>query len=148
MTQYNYTECGLDNVVLCNVDVLNDDDGEEVAIIKNVNALQQCIIAAVLASEGCLSDKELRFLRTYLGLTQDTLAHKLHKERITISRWERGERVIENNADALVRLLVAEKLGLDLKSSEVMEKCVEPSMKHYFIDGSNPNNYRLMDTAA
>jgi transcriptional regulator with XRE-family HTH domain len=51
-----------------------------------------------------MTGKELRFLRTEMGMTQAELAKIVHREPLTISRWERSEDEIDSNAEVLVRV--------------------------------------------
>lgn len=145
MKKYHYKECGLDDVFLCNIDIVQDDDGEEVTIIPYINLLHKKLASIIITADGAMSGKELRFLRTHLRLTQDELAHMLHKERLTIGRWERGESDIDNVAEIVVRGLVAEQLKVKISLSELSPKCVQTTKKPQIkIDGSDPKNYSLI----
>lgn len=145
MKEYHYTECGLDDVILCNLDVVQADDGEEVIIIPYINLLHKKLASIIITADGAMSGKELRFLRTHLRLTQDEMAHTLHKGRLTIGRWERGESVIDNATEIVVRGLVAEHLVEKISLFEVSEKCVQKTHKPQIkIDGSDPKNYSLI----
>ncbi len=68
LIDHRYDECGLDNVILKGLPVVVDDDGEEVITIPNVNMLHRVLAATVASKETGLQPKELRFLRTELGL--------------------------------------------------------------------------------
>ncbi len=147
MTNYHYTECGLDNVILCNIDVIQDDGGKIVTEIPSINRLHKELARAVITSEGSIDGKELRFLRTEMGLTQDELAQRLHKDRQTIGRWERGEVPIDNADEIIIRLMVAEECLDDaLSVAEVGPKCLQKASKPPIkIDGSDPKNYRYIE---
>jgi transcriptional regulator with XRE-family HTH domain len=85
-----------------------------------------------------------------MSLTQAELAAYLHKEPLTIGRWERGEGAIEPNAEALIRLLAVHKLGLDLNLTieNVMERCISTATRQTIrIDGANPQDYRPLMAA-
>ncbi len=144
---YRYTESGLDNVFIEGVQFAMDDAGEQVICIPNVNGLHRAIASAVVAREGSISGKELKFLRTEAGLTQAGLAKFVHREPLAISRWERGERPIDSNAEALIRLYMIEKLDLSQKMSvqSMSAWCVTSAEeKPISIDGSDPDNYHLI----
>ena len=145
MSDFKYTECGLDNVIIQNMKIIIDDSGEETYSIKNVLALHKAISACILKQDHGISHKELRFLRTEISYTQAEFAKFIKKERITISRWEKGDRDIDGNAEAIIRLHVAEKLGIDLEMSieDLIDKCT-PTANNFFIniDGSDPDNYK------
>jgi DNA-binding transcriptional regulator YiaG len=143
--EYQYTECGLDNVFIENMDVLVDDAGEEVYEIENIVGLHHAIAHCIVQHRHGISGTELRFLRTEMGLTQAELAAHLHKEPLTVGRWERGEVAIDSNAEALIRLLAVQKLDLHLELSieEVMKRCVATAKRQAIrIDGTDPREYR------
>ena len=145
MAEYRYTECGLENVIIKDASFLKDDRGEEVVCIPNINGLHMAITRSILLRQSGMTGAELRFIRTEMGLTQAELADLVHREPLAISRWERGERPIDSNAEALMRLLAMEKLELkDGMSVQDLSKWCIPSadQKPIAIDGSDPDNYQ------
>lgn len=144
---YNYTECGLDNVVIRGMQVPVDDAGEEVYSIRNILGLHRVIAHSIITSDHGILPKELRFLRTEIGLTQSELAQTVQKDHQTVGRWERGEVPIDGNAELVIRMLAAEKLGIDLNMSieDIAKNCL-PSAKFRVIaiDGSDPSHYRSL----
>lgn len=147
MNAYHYTECGLDNVVVEGVDFVVDDAGEQVVTIPHVNGLHKAIATGIVVKKGSMTGRELRFLRSEMGLTQAELAQYVHREPLAISRWERGEVAeIDPNAEAMIRLLARESLELHVEASvrsiagwSVASAATPPIV----IDGSDPENYRL-----
>ena len=130
MARYHYTECGLDNVFVEGVDIIRDEDGEEVVCIPAIGALHKAIAKGILKQEGALSGKELRFLRTEMGMTQAELGRLLHRDAQSIARWEKGEVPIDGNADTVVRRLAAEKLDIALDAStEELARLTVPTAK-------------------
>src|ERR1700734_2391307 len=101
MGTYRYTDGGLDNVMIEGVNFVADDAGEECVLIPNVNGLHKTIGHGIVARRGSMSGRELRFIRTEMGMTQAQLAEMLHREPLAVSRWERGESPIDGNAEAL-----------------------------------------------
>jgi DNA-binding transcriptional regulator YiaG len=148
---YQYTECGLDNVMIENMQVVVDDSGEEVYEIPNILGLHKVIATCIIRHPRGISPKELRFLRSEMGMTQAELAEIVKKDHQTVGRWERGEKPIDQNAEALIRLLAAERLDLprDGTIEELASHCV-PSAKMQIItiDGGDPRNYRPVLKAA
>jgi DNA-binding transcriptional regulator YiaG len=145
MASYHYRACGLDNVILEGLAVGEDDAGETIVTIPAIGRLHKVIATMVITKTHALTGKELRFLRTELGLTQTELANVLRREALTISRWERGENPIEATADALIRLLANESLalGLALKVADVTQWTLpNPISPSFRIDGSDPGHYR------
>lgn len=142
---YRYTECGLDNVLIRGMAVCTDDAGDEVYCISNILGLHKVIAYCILTHSQGISPSELRFLRTEMGLTQGELGEIVNKDHQTIGRWERGECPIDPNAEFRIRVIAAERLGIDtkLRLEEVSQRCL-PSAKFAMIeiDGSNPEAYR------
>jgi DNA-binding transcriptional regulator YiaG len=146
MADYRYTECGLDNVMISGMNILVDDAGDEVYCIKNVTGLHKVIAHAIIARPHGITPDELRFLRTEMGLTQAELAQIVKKDGQTIGRWERGEKPIDENAEVVIRMVAAEKLGIDpqMTVEEMAARCIPSATFEIIeIDGSNPGNYRL-----
>lgn len=144
MVQYRYTECGLDNVIVDGVQFVSDDDGEQVVCIPNINELHKAIAQGILLQKSSMSGRELRFLRTEMGMTQAEVAVLVHREPLAVSRWERSECPLDNNAEALIRLYAIEALKLDKPAvKDVIGWCVAAAGKPpIHIDGRDPKNYR------
>ena len=146
MTDYLYAECGLDNVIISGVSFITDDAGEVVVSIPNINSLHRAIALGIIKRKGSMSGRELRFIRTEMGMTQAELAALIHREPLAVSRWERSENEIERNAETIIRLHAIEKLDLPLNPSVSalsgwsISRAVEEPIR---IDGSNPDNYHL-----
>jgi DNA-binding transcriptional regulator YiaG len=146
MGTYRYTDSGLDNVMIEGVNFVADDAGEECVLIPNVNGLHKTIAHGIVARRGSMSGRELRFIRTEMGMTQAQLAEMLHREPLAVSRWERGESPIDGNAEALVRLYAIQALKLpdDPDVKEIAGWCVPTAeTPPIVIDGSDPKNYKL-----
>ncbi|MBJ7545006.1 transcriptional regulator [Rhodomicrobium udaipurense] len=146
MSTYRYTECGLDNVIIQGVEFVTDDNGEEVVSIPNVNGLHKAIAEGILLRQAGMSGKELRFIRTEMGMTQAELAGIVNREPLSVSRWERGETPIDHNAQALIRLIAIQRLEVetDASAQDIAGWCV-PSAGDppILIDGHNPDDYCL-----
>jgi transcriptional regulator with XRE-family HTH domain len=143
---YHYTECGLDNVVIEGLPVCKDQTGEETITIPAVGVLHHVIAQGIVTLPAKITGKELRFLRSELGMTQAELAETLRVSLLTISRWEREENPITDSAEMLVRLLADERLelGANLSVSSVSEKVRHIARSEPItIDGSDPVHYRL-----
>jgi transcriptional regulator with XRE-family HTH domain len=147
MADYRYTASGLDNVTLVGLPNVCDDDGDECITIENLNGLHKAIAEAIVNRPQGMSGKELRFLRTLMGKTQAQLAADVHREGLALGRWERGERPIEPNAEALIRLMARDalKLRLEVPVDELTGWCVQSAEAQPIkIDASNPNRYRAI----
>src|SRR6185295_14124885 len=107
---YRYTEGGLDDVIIEGIQILGDDSGEECVTIANVNGLHRAIAHGIVRRRSGMTGREMRFLRSELGMTQAELAAMVHREPLAVSRWERGESPIDSNAEAIVRLYAVQEL--------------------------------------
>jgi len=146
MQRYHYTECGLDNVVLEGVIRVEDADGEETIYIPRINQLHKVIAKGIINRPTGMSGKELRFLRTEMGMTQAQLAELLHRDVQSIARWEKGEVEIDGNAETVVRLLAGEKLGIEREGGvEEMARRSIPraGSREIVIERTNDDGFRL-----
>lgn len=147
---YEYKASGLDNVTLIGVQIVHDDEGDPCVAIKNVNGLNKAIAEAIVNSRRCISGKELRFLRTLMGMTQAELAGNVNKDTQSVGRWEREEHPIDANAETLIRFMAREKLGLQLDApiSEVTGWSARSGDRWIRIDARDPDRYRAADLPA
>jgi DNA-binding transcriptional regulator YiaG len=147
---YRYDACGLDNVILKGLPVVQADDGEEVITIPNVGLLHRVLTVAVASKDTGLQPKELKFLRTEMGLTQAELAALVGKEVQAIGRWERGENPIDKSAEIVIRARALQEATQDLPpmgdlARRTVKAASEPPI---LIDASNPNDYQPLLEAA
>jgi DNA-binding transcriptional regulator YiaG len=153
MEAYHYTESGLDNVMVYGVMPCVDDDGDEVVTIANIDGLHRAIAQAIVTHKSGISGKELRFLRTEMGLTQAKLAQIVHHEAQSVARWEKGECPISPTAETVIRLLATQRLNLEDVRDEpieiLSERCVASATPQPInINGEDPNHYVPMGIAA
>jgi len=146
MGSYHYTECGLDNVFIDGMAEMQDHAGEDTVQIPAIGLLHAVIAEGIVLLPSKMSGKELRFLRTEMGLTQEKLADVLKVTLLTVSRWEREESPIKDTAEMLIRLMAVENLRLDVKLDvdTVSAKVTRAARTDPFrIDGSDPSQYQL-----
>lgn len=146
MSDYRYTESGLDNVIIGGVSFVSDDAGVAVIKIPNVNGLHRAIAYGIVTRRVMMNGREMRFLRSEMGMTQAELAAMIHREPLTISRWERGETDIDANAETLIRLHAIKLLKLNVEEdvSEISGWSIASAVQQpIIIDGSDPSNYQL-----
>ena len=152
MDGYHYTESGRDNVIVYGVEPCLDDDGDEVITIANISGLHSTIASAIVTHESGISGKELRFLRTEMGMTQAELARIVHHNSQSIARWEKSECPIDPTAEALIRLLAAERLKLGMPAETIeklSERCIAAAAPQpILIDGKDPEHYFVVADAA
>ena len=146
LIDHRYDECGLDNVILKGLPVVVDDDGEEVITIPNVNMLHRVLAATVASKETGLQPKELRFLRTELGLTpRPNWPHssgRIRRRSVDGSavrrRWKRVPRWSFAHARSNMPRKAHCFRWMNWRVVRFRLRCSRPFM----IDASNPDDYR------
>lgn len=101
---YHYTECGLDNVWLCNGYVEKKTAYGKAVSISDANELHKLLAEQLLKKPARLTGKEFRFLRVQLGLSQSAVAKAQGVTEQNVSLWERHGKVPKAN-DQLMRVM-------------------------------------------
>jgi DNA-binding transcriptional regulator YiaG len=101
---YEYRQCGLNNVVLTGVLVFHCPCGEVSVEIPALSVLHRFIAFELLRKPSLLVGEEIRYLRKFVGYTASDFAAEIGTSNVTISRWERGVGRITRNADRVLRL--------------------------------------------
>ncbi len=95
----HYSACGLDDVYLLNGFTVSDSSRGEVTKIKDIDGLHRAIGGNLVRQKRSLNGKELRFLRTELGLSQANLSTLLGESKFAktygftaarVRDWEQG----------------------------------------------------------
>lgn len=118
---YHYTESGLDNVWLANGYTAHETPYGKGVSVKDADGLLEAIALRLVNKAGRLTGRELRFLRSLLCLSQQSLGKMVDATEQSVSLWERTGRV-PKGADALVRMLVLEKLNGNGKVTEIIDR--------------------------
>jgi DNA-binding transcriptional regulator YiaG len=119
---HHYTESGLSNVWLENGYSLHKTPYGKGVSIDDAHGLHSALAMEITAKKGRITGKELRFLRTLLGLSQGNLAEKcLGVSEQSVSLWERTGKV-PAQVDAIVRLLALEKLKGNARITDVLHR--------------------------
>ncbi len=104
--KYHYTESGLHNVFLENVEVfVCESCGSQIPCFRRIKDLHDAIGRAIALQPAPLTGSSLRFLRKHLGLKARAWAPFLRIDTSTLSRWENGEQQIGPQSDILIRLI-------------------------------------------
>lgn len=103
---YKYLESGLKNVILHNIPEFRCTDcGEVYYQILNINQLHELIAASILRKEE-IEPEELRFLRTYTGLSKTKIAEMIDYNATTIGRYETGAKKPQQIYVKFLKMLV------------------------------------------
>lgn len=130
---HHYTECGLDGVYLVDVEICTCGAcGETVVGIPRAAELHGIIGMELVKKPARLSGREIRFLRKSLGQSSRSMAKALGVTHETLSRWENGERMINDPSDRLLRLIYANLKGVPMPNlledfAGIDSKSAEPS---------------------
>lgn len=102
---YNYTESGLDNVILYGIPQhVCKNCGEKYVSIPNMEGLHLVIGKVICCKKNdLLAPSEIKFLRKELHLKSKDLARTLGVTATTVSRWENGKVPISEAEDRLLR---------------------------------------------
>ena len=118
---YEYTECGLDVVLLGVTQYVCNSCGEEYAAIPKPEKLHKAIgLDICKKKKALLLPDEIKFLRKELNLKAKELARSLGVDDSTVSRWENGKKQIGESSDRLLRAIY---LGCIEDSCEDKERC-------------------------
>lgn len=118
---YHYTECGLDNVWLENGYTSKDTPYGPATAVTDVDGLHRAIALILIEKAGKLTGKELRFMRTQLGLSQGGMAKLIGVTEQSFSLWERHGKVPQY-ADVLARVLIHDKFAGQGKIQHLIER--------------------------
>jgi DNA-binding transcriptional regulator YiaG len=138
---YHFKESGLDNVILCGIELIQCDHcGNEDPIIPAMNELFRTIALAIVTKPYRLAGEEVRFLRKYLALTGDKFSRLLHIDKTTLSKWENNEDPVGTQSDLAIRMLImSQDKALREKIAEVVNESFE---KIQFDQGSERKRKR------
>ena len=108
---HRYTETGLSNVVLVNVEMRACSAcGERELVTPRIEVLHRAIAFALTRQTAALTPEAVRFLRKWLGLTIHRFARLMGVRHETVCRWERLDTAfpLTPPADRLLKMLVAQ----------------------------------------
>jgi putative zinc finger/helix-turn-helix YgiT family protein len=130
-SNYEFVESGLKHVTLQGIELVHCDKcGNEDPIIPHVNALMRALAQAVVCKPYRLQGQEVRFLRTYLGMTGEQFARLLQVDKTTLSKWENDHDQVGEQSDRLVRMYaLALGEGLQEEQRHVVQDCF-PQIQH------------------
>ncbi|MDA2927003.1 hypothetical protein MYX78_07180 [Acidobacteria bacterium AH-259-G07] len=103
---YHYTESGLPNIYLKNVEWYQCPHCEaRRVLIPRMNQLHRCIAWRLVTKPSLLSGTEIVFLRKMLHLNQRQFAKHLGIGPVVLCRWEKEERIHRRTTDQLIRFV-------------------------------------------
>lgn len=110
---YHFTESGLDNVYLHNVDTLHCPKcGKDYVSIPRAPQLLRCIAEAIILKPGLLVGPEIRFLRKNLHFKAAEFAKMIGHSRVTLSGWENSKKPLQRPTDRAIRLAYVAHAGV------------------------------------
>jgi putative transcriptional regulator len=102
---HHYMESGLENVWLAGVTVYLCPEGHELLAIPAMAKLHRAIALAIISRSERLTPAEVKYLRKYLGLSNQDFAKVMGVSETHASRWATGADM-GSSAENLLRILV------------------------------------------
>lgn len=102
---HHFVESGLDNVWLEGMTVHVCPNGHELVAIPAMAKLHRAVALAIVSSGQRLAPPEVKYLRKYLGLSNQDFAKVMNVSEGQASRWANGDEM-GGPAERLLRLLV------------------------------------------
>ena len=103
---YRYTECGVD-ITVEDMEIRRCPNcGDHQEVFENIEGLYKAIAKAIAERSPKLSGSEIRFLRTYLGLSREDFGKIMGADPRTVNRWQSGESPMSDGNQNLLRVLV------------------------------------------
>jgi putative zinc finger/helix-turn-helix YgiT family protein len=123
---YKWEESGLKNVILKDVEVVVCPNCGESPVLARLSDLMRIVAMAIIAKPYDLTGDDVRFLRKFLGLTQDAFSEILKVDKTTLSKWENGSYELGAQSDRLIRLVaLGMGDGLRAKADEIIKRFTE-----------------------
>ncbi len=123
---YHYRESGLPNIYLVNgYRTLETEYGQAVSI-EDVEGLHASICQTLVEEKPSpLTGAEVRFIRKYLDLTQETLADFIGVQAQSVRNWERrGDDAVPQTADRAVRMVYRDITRVHSKTLEELSRII------------------------
>lgn len=119
---YHYTESGLTNVWLENGFIVRETPYGKSTAIEDAHGLNKVLAMNLVQKPGRITGKELRFLRVFLGLSQESLGKRcLGVTEQSVSLWERTGKVPQQT-DLVTRMLVLEQLNGNGRMTDLIDR--------------------------
>ncbi|MGB9151828.1 MAG: hypothetical protein WCD70_01945 [Alphaproteobacteria bacterium] len=136
---YHYMGSILDNVYLMGgYEIVKDDDGDGV-IIHDLDGLHTAIAMHLVQEQKVFSGKEIRYLRTYMDLSQSALSKLLGCDSQMIARYEKEQSDIPAPTDRLLRMIVLGHVMGKVDVHGVVQQIEE-------MEGELPHSFRFKQT--
>jgi putative zinc finger/helix-turn-helix YgiT family protein len=121
--EHKFTESGLDNIILKNVEIKKCNNcGEKVVSIPKPNQLLKIIGEQIILNPNRLSPSEIKFLRKNIYLKIKEFAKIMGVTRATVSRWENEHSAPSGPEDRLIRLVYAQYANVDKSTKTHLEE--------------------------
>ncbi len=149
--RYHYTDCGLDYIYLANgFDIIKHPELGSCVAIHDVDGLHRIIMQLIINKIPHIRGQEIRFIRSFLKLSQTQMGLLVKKGIRTIQRWEKEEKNndIPESLDSFLRLFLSaylDKDGLTHQVCEILKNVREEQPKKMLP--KIKSRYELSDTS-
>lgn len=133
--EYRYVESGLDNVFLEDVEVEACGCGEAV-LLRALPTLHRVIAMCFSYKPARLRGREIRFIRSVLGMNSSSYATTVGVRPETLSRIENGREEVSAARDKLIRMRTA----LELMEHRAFEHAFDLEKLIELVDGPMPES--------
>ncbi len=151
--EHDYSASGLP-VRLLNVDVRRCSKCEEwEAVVPCVEELHALLAEALIRKKGRLVGAEIRFIRSWLGLSGKRLSEWVGVTPETVSRWENDKRAIGLPHERLLRTMaVKQTFFMDYKPEELFNLNRDPgeeaSLEKFCVKKKRNDGWDLVEPQA
>ena len=142
-TEYQYTQCGLDNVYISGLQI-TDDAGDKYIAIPAIQELHDLIAFSLLSETKKLTGDEFYFIRGELGLNMRKLAKLLTAKVADLQQWQQ-ESIVSNELDKKLKKYCKQKHYADIFNSIKLES--NHTAKENIQIALNGDNYSLKPAA-
>jgi putative transcriptional regulator len=116
VNMFHYKSCGLDNIWLKNgFDKRQTNEGSGYSI-HDIDNLHRVIAKGIIEKPAPISGKEFRFLRIEMEFSQKAIGDLMDKTDQMIAKWEKGENNVPVLADAAIRNIYRDSIGMSESS--------------------------------
>lgn len=122
---FHYKMCGLDDVYLLNGFKIHETAHGTGVAVEKADELHLAIGLHLISHRKVLSQKDFKFLRKNMRMTQEGIAEALGVTSQTVARYEKGQTEIPGPVDRLMRVVFALHLIPEAERTRVLQEVLD-----------------------